>query len=171
MNSAEPTKASAPQVISEVALILAAILHHLETPGRPRLKVAPRRSYQARTEQALRRLARRPASNEKSRALLNRGFHAISLQIAAMQRRAKKALEPSGLQESPEERFCKSEESAERLRAIVKQIRSQVHDFFAALESGKEGYYVEPVAPAPDVAAADPAYLPYHQIYRIQGQG
>jgi hypothetical protein len=174
MNSVEPTKASAPQVIAEVALILAAILHRLETPSKSRVKVAPQRTHQRRTEQALRRLAKRPPSIEKSRALLDRGFRAISLQVAAMQRKAKKSLSRSGssfLQESVEERLCKSEESARRLLTIVKQIRNQIDDFFAALESGQECYYAEPGALATEATApADPASPPCPQTYPMKGQ-
>lgn len=175
MNSVKPTTASAPQVITDVALVLAAILHRLETPSKSRLKVAPRSTYQARTEQALRRLAKRPASIQKSRALLNRGFRAISLRVAAMQRRANKSLSRSGSslpQESLAEMLCKSEDSARRLHTTVKQIRNQIDDFFDAVESGQEAYYVEPVTLATDVAApVDPASPPYHQTFPLQGQG
>lgn len=174
MNSVKSTKASAPQVIADVALVLAAMLHRLETPRKSRLKVASGGTYQARTEQALRRLAKRPPSIEKSRAMLNRGFHAITQQVAAMQRRAKKSLlrsDSSLPQESLAERLCKSEDSARKLLTVVKQIRNQVDDFFAALESGQEAYYVEPVALTTEAAPVDPASPPYRQMFPLQGQG
>jgi len=174
MNSVNSTKASAPQVIADVALVLAAMLHRLETPSKSRLKVAPGSTYQARTEQALRRLAKRPPSIEKSHSMLNRGFRAITQQVTAMQRRAKKSLSRSDAtlpQESLAERLCKSEDSARKLLTIVKQIRNQVDDFFAAVESGQEAYYVEPVTLATEAASADSASPPCRQMFPLQGQG